>query len=360
MYSGQKEVGIMRYRREKKHISPQIKALADAQKIAFAPLTFQAVSAMLKFGILEFLEENPSTVEEIIEHCHVSKYAVETLLEVACASGLVLQTEGKYVNTLVASAFLNNEMTKVNFNFVKDVCYLGASELASSYETSEPLGCRKFIGDYETIYNALQFLPDEMKKSWFGFDHFYSDRCFEEVLKIIFEDKLEQIFDIGGNTGKFERACLEFDKDCIVNMIDLPENIEEAKKHLSDERLKFHGVDVLKSKLPEISGAVFMSQFLDCFSEEQIISILTNIKNSMVKGTKIYILEPFTDKQIFEGAQYSLVHISLYFTCMANGKSRMYTEKRMLELVEKAGLKLHKKYDNIGVHDYTLLEVRCK
>lgn len=346
----------MRYRRVKRHISPQVKALADAQKIAFAPMTFQTVNAMLKFGILEFLEENPSTVDEIIEHCKISKYAAETLLEVALCCGLVVKTEEKFVNSLVASAFLNNEMTRVNFNFVKDVCYLGASELANSFEASEPLGCRKFIGNYETIYNALQFLPGDMKKSWFEFDHFYSDRCFDEVLKIIFQDKPAQIFDIGGNTGKFERACLEFDKDCIVNMVDLPENIEEAKKHLKNDRLKFYGVDVLKNSMPEISGAVFMSQFLDCFSEEQIIHILTNINKSMTDDTKIFILEPFTDKQIFEGAQYSLVHISLYFTCMANGKSRMYTEKRMLELIAKAGLKLNKKHENIGIHDYTLLE----
>ena len=77
----------------------------------------------------------------------------------------------------------------------------------------------------------------------------------------------------------------------------------------------------------------------------------------MTDDTRIYILEPFTDRQIFDGAAYSLAHISLYFTCMANGKSKMYTEKRMLELVEKAGLKLHEKHENVGVHDYTLLEV---
>ena len=349
----------MKYRRLKRHISPQVKALADAQKIAFAPLTFQAVNSMLKFGILKFLEENPSTVSEIMENCNVSKYTAETLLEVGCVSGLVIKKEDKYVNSLVASAFLNNEMTKVNFNFVKDVCYLGASELADSFTTAEPLGCRKFIGDYETIYNALHLLPENVKKSWFEFDHFYSDRCFDEVLKIIFSSSPQQVFDIGGNTGKFERACLEFDKNCIVNMIDLPENIEEAKKHLKNDRLRFFGVDVLKSDLPKICGAVFMSQFLDCFSEEQVIHILKNIKKSMDKDTKVFILEPFTDKQLFDGAIYSLVHISLYFTCMANGKSKMYSEKRMIEMIEKAGLKLNNKYENIGVHDYTLLEVTC-
>lgn len=346
----------MKYRRIKRHISPQVKALADAQRIAFAPLTFQAVAAMLKFGILEFLDENPSTVQQIIENRNVSKYTAETLLEVACAVGLVTKTGEKFVNSLVGKAFLHNEMTKVNYNFVKDVCYLGASELANSFEYEKPIGCKKFIGNYETIYNALHELPSDMKKSWFEFDHYYSDKCFEEVLKIIFENKPSQIFDIGGNTGKFERACLEFDKNCIVNMIDLPENIEEAKKYLHNDRLKFHGVDVLKDKMPEISGAVLMSQFLDCFSEEQIISILTNIKNSMTKDTKIFILEPFTDKQLFDGATYSLVHISLYFTCMANGKSKMYSEKRMIEMLEKAGLTLYRKHENVGVHDYTLLE----
>ena len=39
----------MKYRRIKRHISPQVKALSEAQKIAFAPLTFQAVGAILRF-----------------------------------------------------------------------------------------------------------------------------------------------------------------------------------------------------------------------------------------------------------------------------------------------------------------------
>ena len=83
----------MKYRRIKRHVSPHIKALADAQKIAFAPLTFQAVATMLKFGILEFLDENPSTVEQVIENCGVSKYTAETLLEVAYTCGIVVKTE---------------------------------------------------------------------------------------------------------------------------------------------------------------------------------------------------------------------------------------------------------------------------
>lgn len=64
----------MKYRRIKRNVSPQVKALADAQKIAFAPFTFQAVASMLELGILNYLQNNPSTDEKIIEHCKISKY----------------------------------------------------------------------------------------------------------------------------------------------------------------------------------------------------------------------------------------------------------------------------------------------
>ena len=99
-----------------------------------------------------------------------------------------------------------------------------------------------------------------------------------------------------------------------------------------------------------------MSQFLDCFSNGQIVDILKKVRNAIENGTKIYILEPFIDNQIFDGAKYALVHTSLYFTCMANGNSKMYSLEDMKSFVEKAGLKISKIHNNIGRHDYTLLE----
>ena len=69
-----------------------------------------------------------------------------------------------------------------------------------------------------------------------------------------------------------------------------------------------------------------------------------------------YGLEPFIDNQRFEGAAFALSHISLYFTCMANGNSKMYNEADMREIIEKSGLKLKTAYHGIGKYDYTLLE----
>lgn len=353
------EISTKKFKRSREG-SSKIEALSNAQKIAFAPFTFQTTVAMLDLGILEFISKAPATIAEITKKLSLSNYTVRTLFDVALCVGLVKKDREIYCATELAEAFLYDDMTIANFNFMKDVCYLGASELTKSFTDAKPAGLHKFFSNSPTIYPVVPCLPQKVKQSWYEFDHFYSNDCFDEILKIIFKDNPERVFDIGGNTGNFARACLEFDKNCTVTMLDLPVNIEIAKRNISSERCRFHGFDVLRGGYPKISDAVLMSQFLDCFSVEQIVKILNEVALAADNSTKIYILEPFFDNQQYEGAAYALTHISLYFTAMANGVSKMYSEAEMLECIEKSALKLVKAHYGIGKHDYTLLECEKK
>ena len=144
-------------------------------------------------------------------------------------------------------------------------------------------------------------------------------------------------------------------------MLDLKENIGKAKNNINSSRCNYVGINVIDKNAiyPKFSEVVFMSQFLDCFSPEQIEFILKNIRKNMEKSTKIYILEPFIDNQQYKGAAYSLAHISLYFTCMANGDSKMYKKSDMEKFIDNAGLKIVNEY-RINPHDYTLLECEIK
>ena len=345
---------------ERKNRESLVDALTNAQKLAFAPLAFQALATMFDLGIMELLDKTPSSEKDIIDTLKLDEYTVRTLLQVSELNNIIKENDGYYSLTKMGSLFLYDEMTIANFNFVKDVCYLGASELKNSFVEKKPAGLHKFVGKYPTIYPALTLLPEQMRKSWYGFDHFYSRNCFDEVFKIITE-KYDSIVDIGGNTGIFEGLCLKYNKDINITMLDLKENIKKIENNNHLKNCKFHPINVLdkKPKYPKIENcAVFMSQFLDCFSKESIEKILTDIKNNMDKNSSIYILEPYTDKQIFKGAEYSLCHASLYFTCMANGVSKFYTFAEMEKLIEKSGLQITGCYDDIGTHNYTLLE--CK
>ena len=101
---------------------------------------------------------------------------------------------------------LNDEMTKVNINFVNDVCYDGVKSLTDSVINEKPEGLKVF-GNWKTVYEGLSQLPEKVKKSWFEFDHFYSDDAFPFALDIVFKDAPTYLFDIGGNTGKWSFAC---------------------------------------------------------------------------------------------------------------------------------------------------------
>ncbi len=145
-------------------------------------------------------------------------------------------------------------------------------------------------------------------------------------------------------------------------LVDLPGQLAKAVKNIENqnlsERVQTYPQNILDPEKPLPPGAdvIWMSQFLDCFSEEQIVSILKKAKAAMGEKTKLYILETFWDRQEYEAAAFSLHNISLYFTCLANGCSKMYHSDEMKNCIEKAGLKMVRQTDGISI-SHTLLEV---
>lgn len=94
--------------------------------------------------------------------------------------------------------------------------------------------------------------------------------------------------------------------------------------------------------------AIWMSQFLDCFSEQEIVSILSRAAKAMTPDTHLYIMETLWDRQRFEPAALCLTLTSVYFTAIANGNSKMYNTDDMTRLINEAGLKVITIHDNLG------------
>lgn len=74
----------------------------------------------------------------------------------------------------------------------------------------------------------------------------------------------------------------------------------------------------------------------------------------MHTDSRLYILELFWDRQQYDAVAFSINCTSLYFTCMANGNSRMYHSKDLLKLIHQAGLVVVEDHDHIGA-GHTLL-----
>lgn len=336
-----------------------IQALADAQRIAFGPMVFQAVRAMVKLGLLQRLLDGEGSSRKELQQAY-GRYVADVLVESGVTAGVLHEdADGLVTATDVAYCLMEDEMTRRNFDFIADVCYLGADRLGDSLEQGKPAGLGVF-GGWSTIYEGLSQLPEPARTSWFGFDHLYSDAIFAEAIELIrAHASTGNVFDVGGNTGKFARALLERDASAVVTIVDLPGQSAMAQENLAGvgDRCRFAPVNVLSDAAwPTGATVVWMSQFLDCFSHSQIVSILRKAAAALAPGGSIFIAEPFLDKQTFEAAAYSLAQGSLYFTCMANGNSKFYTSAEILECVQEAGLTLTAEWHALGKYQYSILQ----
>lgn len=355
------KINILPYRRERKKAMSIVDVQKEAHKIAFYPMMFQAVRSLINLGILPYLAAHEGQSKaEIIHHTKISEYAADLLLDLALYSEIVELKKGMYHLSKLGRFLLEDELIKVNMDFMNDVCYLGAYDLQKSFESGRPEGLKVF-GNWQTVYQGLDKLPPSAQQSWFNFDNYYSDLVFDEAVKIILRHNPKLVFDVGGNTAKFDIALLNANPNVKTEIFDLSPQLKKAAQSIKqaglENRVKINELDVLdiNSSFPPGSDAIWMSQFLDCFSPEKIVFILSKLRLAMADQTRLYILEPFVDRQN-EVAALALTNISLYFTCIANGYSRMYKQTEMENYLDLAGLKLVTAYQKLGDYDYTLLE----
>ena len=333
----------------------------DAQRlaefIAFGPVVFQVSRLMVKTGILEGLRDGAMTLPQIAEASGLSEYAAKVLMEASLSIGTVIvdpQTD-EYHLTNVGWFLLTDMAVRANMDFNHDVNYQGFFHLEEALKEGKPAGLKHF-GPWPTIYEGLSSLPPQVQASWFGFDHFYSDHSFQEALPIVFAGKPRRILDVGGNTGRFSQRCVAFDPEVEMTIVDLPQQIGLMKEAVKDDpnasRIQGYGTNLL-DPANEFPGnlhpdVIWMSQFLDCFSEPQILSILQRAARVMDGKTRLMIMETFWDRQKYEPASFCLTMTSLYFTVMANGNSKMYHSDDFVRLVKEAGLEVETIHDGLG------------
>jgi len=256
-----------------------LEAQYAAQKIAFAPIIFQVALSMRDLGILEVLHRHDKSglsIDEISEKITISKYGIQTLLETALSADIVKLTEDKYRITKTGYYLLKDEMTRINMDYNHYVNYQGLFYLSDAIKEEKASGLKVF-GDWDTIYPALSSLPEQAQKSWFAFDHYYSDTAFNEAIGILLKNNPASILDIGGNTGKFSMQVAQRSPNTQITILDLPEQITLAQKNINLAKLEgqvsFISQNVLdqNQSIPTGYDIVWMSQFLDSMNIQLLL-----------------------------------------------------------------------------------------
>jgi ubiquinone/menaquinone biosynthesis C-methylase UbiE len=335
---------------------PLYEGIIDAQKLAFAPLAFHAALALRDLGILAALARSRPeglTAERIAELTRLPLYGVKVLLESGVACDLIAIEGDRFEVRQLGMLVLRDKMTRVNMDFTADVCYRGIAHLREAVQTGKPAGLGE-LGPWKTIYQGLTQLPPHVQQSWLAFDHYYSDNMFPAALPLVFADRPQRLLDVGANTGKFSLACLGHDPQVKVCLLDHPGQLELARQAIAAQghcaRASYHPIDVLDASLefPAGQDAIWMSQFLDCFGEDEIVSILERARRALAPNGRIYIVETYWDNQEHAAARFVLTMTSLYFTALANGNSKMYGVRDMRACVQRAGLHIERELERFS------------
>lgn len=346
-------------------------ALRLAHLYSWGPVVFQAVRLLRKYGILQMLHDSDHglTAAQIQEQTGLSAYAVKCLLEAALTMYVVIIDPETDVYRLAKTGWflLHDDLVAADIHFNHDVNYEGLFLLDKALEEGRPAGLKHF-GDWPTIYEGLSSLPEQVQKSWFGFDHYYSDHSFDDAVRILFAQGAKHLLDVGGNTGKFARFVTERVTDAEVTICDLKQQLEmmreQTKGHVGESRIHGHGMNLLDENeafpVERHYDIIWMSQFLDCFSETEIVSILKRAAQIMDGTNRLYIMETLWDRQKYTPAAFCLTMTSLYFTAMANGNSKMYNTDDMTRLIQEAGLEIETIHDGIGIGGHSILVCKTK
>jgi hypothetical protein len=349
-----------------------LEALFDAQRIAFAPIAFQVARVLREAGVLAALDAaapRPVDADTLAEQVGLSRYGVTVLLECGLGAGLVsLGDDDRWALTKTGWLVEHDPMTRANMDFVHEVCWKPMFLLEQAIREGRPSGLGELPGGFgasDTVYDALAHLPAKTREAWLRFDHFYSDGAFERALDVVLATAPRRLCDLGANTGRFAQACLRrADDEMTMFLADLPGQLAMAEEALREAgllaRATMHPLDVRtrEARLPTDVDAVWMSQFLVCFSIEEIEDIFRKTRDALAPGGSVWVLDTFWDRQRHDIAAYCLVHSSPYFTAVANGNSRMYRAGEIEGAARRAGLVLEGATDGLGL-SHSLLRFRA-
>lgn len=325
----------------------------------------QAALLLRDSGILKTVAasgEAGTPTEEIISGSKMTDNSCRVLLEAGLGIGLLYGTEDRYYLTTAGHYYLNDATVRTNTDFMRDVCLPGIGKLPESLQTGTPKGLQVF-GQWDRLFDALQSLPEQTRRSWYAFNNHHSDAAFGQALSRLFAHNPQRILDIGGSTGRFALACLDYSDTVHIGIADLISEQVQLEPGITSAvragRVTLHPVDVLHvdHSLPEGYDTIWMSQFLPCFAEDQVRDILAKCYAILPADGRIWLMETFWDRQRHEAAASSLQLTSLYFVNVATGNSRMYRSTDLLKLIHEAGFTVAAQEDGIGQR-HTLLELR--
>uniref|UniRef100_A0ABM5FVB9 Acetylserotonin O-methyltransferase n=1 Tax=Pogona vitticeps TaxID=103695 RepID=A0ABM5FVB9_9SAUR len=231
----------------------------------------QIVFTASELGVFDLLLESgePLSSGAIAERLGTSPSGTERLLE-ACAGLKLLRmerkdSEGLYRNTNVASLYLAKSSPKSQYYYMK---------LLSEYG----------YASFQYFTDAVRS-KEEVQRFFCGMDDAWS-LYGQEVLSAFDLSHFPIIYDLGGGSGALAKQCISLYPNTTVTVLDRPEVVETAKKHLvssGGHQIAFQEGDFFNDPVPE-ADLYILARILYNWDDEKCIQLLRKLNKVCKPG----------------------------------------------------------------------------
>lgn len=314
------------------------------------PICFEILHTSCQLGIFELLDKTPGkTLPEIAKSLHLEIYPTKILLLGLVCMKLLHKIGDEYYNDpFLSPAFLtssNQGFCIHSIEYMHHFFMPAMSYLLDSVKENRPVALSEMFGKEATNYYQ-ELAKDSTKNQYFEkFMRLWTQINQERVAALPFFSG-KKILDVGGNTGSLARAIVSRHPTASVTVYDLPEVIEETKKHFqsheASSRLSTLGGNILNDSFPTGYDVVLFSHFIDIFSEETVQNLLQKVWQSLPSEGIVSIFTPI----LYDEENGPLNHgvLGAYFLCLANGVGRFYSVAEITSWLHKMGFRSVQKY----------------
>ena len=289
-----------------------------------------------ELGVFDALKQGPTSASELAGHLNCNPDAMERLLGAAAMIGLLTQSEGRFDNTPVATAYLTTASPRRMLGYINY-----SSAVLWKMWDNLPGAIREGTHRWKQTYDldgaifSHFFRTDWQRREFIQGMHAYGLISSPQVVDAVDLGRFRTFADLGGATGHLTVAACRRWPNLRGVVFDLSEVIPITKEFIPTDvkdRIEVRGGDFFADALPK-ADIYALGRIIHDWSEPKIRILLGKIFAALPAGGIVFIAEKVLDDSKTSPEWAVLQHLNML--TVAEGKER--TEGEYAELLRAAG-----------------------
>lgn len=264
-------------------------------RAAFGAQTAQLLYLATKLGIVEQMDRGGATAAELASLLNLDRRALQRVLRALVVIGVCNElSDGSFHLTPVGQYLRADHPQSVAARVILNVELHGRlwSDLVATVRTGEPASSRVFGVPFYDHLTRDPAAADIFDRAMSGGG--WIESRLRPALEAYNFGQFKTIVDVGGGNGTLMAELLSADPSVRGTVFDLPRLERAALATIEaagmSERCEFIGGNALES-VPAGHDAYILSNFLNSFSDDAALSILTSCRRAMSPASKLLLLE---------------------------------------------------------------------